>query len=90
MTGRPQPERRYEDDDRQRAYEQGWQQCWDHDSFRVLDWMNTPSTEVATGLLPTKRRGANCARRCSKAARPHCSNSPTASASAVLWEAPTS
>ena len=39
MTGRPTVERRYEDDDRQRAYETGWRQQWDHDSFRTLDWI---------------------------------------------------
>lgn len=37
MTGRPQPERRYRDDERQRAYELGFDQEYEHDSFALLD-----------------------------------------------------
>ena len=39
MSGRPTPERRYEDDARQHAYEAGFAQQYDHDSFRTLDWI---------------------------------------------------
>jgi len=37
MTGRPSPDRRYQDDDRQHAYETGWHQEYEHDSFTLLD-----------------------------------------------------
>lgn len=39
MTERPTPKRRHADPERQIAYEQGFAQCYDHDSFRTLDWM---------------------------------------------------
>lgn len=47
MTERPTPERRYHDDERQVAYESGWRQMYDHDSFRTLDWI-----EVAVEHAP--------------------------------------
>jgi hypothetical protein len=38
VTDRPQPGRHYQDE-RQAAFEAGFQQCYDHDSFRMLDWI---------------------------------------------------
>ena len=55
---RPSPERRYQDDGRQRAYETGWRQCWDHDSARVLDWIAHAVDHVHDEAERCRRRAA--------------------------------
>jgi hypothetical protein len=58
MTGRPQPERRYLDEPEQRAYEQGWHQMYDHDSFRTLDWIEVAIGDIADQAERCRRRAA--------------------------------
>lgn len=62
MTGRPTPERRYEDDERQRAYAAGFAQARDHDSHRMADWIeHAVSHEHALARTPN---GDDEAHRC--------------------------
>lgn len=57
MTDRP-VERRYEDDDRQAAYVTGFQQMYDHDSFRTLDWIEHAVDDVVGEAERCRRRAA--------------------------------
>jgi hypothetical protein len=58
MTGRPQPERHYANEQLQAAYELGFAQCYDHDSFRMLDWIEVAVDGVAGEAERCRRRAA--------------------------------
>jgi hypothetical protein len=58
MTGRPQPERRYADEQLQAAFETGFSQTWDHDSFRTLDWIEVAIDDIADQAERCRRRAA--------------------------------
>jgi hypothetical protein len=58
VTGRPSPERRYPDEQLQAAYETGFGQMYDHDSFRTLDWIEVAVDEVVGEAGRCRRRAA--------------------------------
>jgi hypothetical protein len=58
MTSRQQPERRYQDEALQTAYALGWRQEYDHDSFRVLDWIEVAVDHVADQAERCRLRAA--------------------------------
>lgn len=58
MTGRPTSERRYLDDPEKHAYEQGFAQIYDHDSFHTLEWIEAAVDGVHDVAERCRRRGA--------------------------------
>ena len=55
---RPEPARRYLDEPEQHAYETGWRQMYDHDSFRTLDWIEVAVDGVQGEAARCRRRAA--------------------------------
>jgi hypothetical protein len=55
---RPQPETRYQDDRLQHAYEQGFAQCYDHESFQLLDRIEVAVDGAADQAERCRRRAA--------------------------------
>ncbi len=55
---RPEPARRYLDGPEQAAYETGWHQMYDHDSFRTLDRIEVAVDEVVGEAERCRRRAA--------------------------------
>jgi hypothetical protein len=58
LAGRPSPDRRYADEQLQAAYETGFQQTYDRDSFRMLDWVEVAVDQVAGEAERCRRRAA--------------------------------
>ena len=55
---RPTPDRRYQGDDLQKMFEAGFAQCYDHDSFRTLDWIEHAVSSVGDEAGRCRRRAA--------------------------------
>ena len=85
MTARPSPDRRYEDDNLQAAYETGWRQEYDHDSVHTLDWIEHAVDDVADQAERCRRRAAML----EGAAAALQELADRQLESAVLWETPT-
>ena len=84
MIDRPTPDRRYEDDERQIAYEAGWRQEYDHDSLALLDRIETMVDDVHD-------EGERCRRRAAMLAGAAAALDELADRqleSVVLWETP--
>ena len=58
MIDRPTPARRYLDAPEQAAYESGWRQMYDHDSFRTLDWIEIAIDDIRDDALRCELRAA--------------------------------
>lgn len=86
MTDRPLPKRRHADPERQIAYELGWAQMYDHDSFRTLDWIEHAVDDIHDEAERCRRRAAML-EGCADALQELADRQLEA---VVLWEAPTS
>jgi hypothetical protein len=58
MTDRPKPGRRYLDEPEQSAYENGWRQEYDHDSFALLDRIEVAIDDVRDDAERCRLRAA--------------------------------
>ena len=58
MTDRPAPERRYLDADLQTAYEAGWHQEYDHESFQLRDRIEIAVDDVHDEATRCEHRAA--------------------------------